>query len=148
MKNFSSSSALGKFSFLLLSISLLVGFYFDEIASGIGAKADFYNYWPYVLALKEKIYVPPSEYGTLHLPLHYMILAKLNFLISDKYFLRLFFCIISIFVPFLFYLNLKVKFNFVNKNKLWFLSSLIFLFPSFNAWMTILLNKIFSILFS
>ena len=131
MKDFSNSFALGKFSFLFFSISLLVGFYFDEIASGTGAKADFYNYWPYVLALKETFYIPPSEYGTLHLPLHYMILAKLNFLIVDEYFLRLFFCIISIFVPLLFYLNLKIKFDTVNKNKLWFLASLIFLFPSF-----------------
>ena len=105
MKDFSNSSALGKFSFLFFSISLLVGFYFDEIASGTGAKADFYNYWPYVLALKETFYIPPSEYGTLHLPLQYKILPKIKFFISDKYILRLFFCIISIFVPLLFYLR-------------------------------------------
>ncbi len=46
MKNFTNSDNLGKFSFLLLSISLFAGFYFNETASGIGAKADFYNYWP------------------------------------------------------------------------------------------------------
>lgn len=131
MKDFINNSSIGKFSFLLLSLSLIIGFYFNEISSGTGAKADFYNYWPLVLALKENFYVPPSDYGTLHLPLHYMILARLNFIITDEYFLRLFFCLISISVPLLFYLNLKTKFEYENQDKLWLLASLIFLFPSF-----------------
>ena len=131
MKNFTNNGNLGKFSFLLLSISLFVGFYFNETASGIGAKADFYNYWPWVLDLKDNFYIPGTKYGTLHLPLHYMILSKLNLVFTDTYFLRLFFCFISIFVPFLFYLNLKIKFRSIEENKLWLLASLTFLFPSF-----------------
>tara|TARA_B100000029_G_scaffold432837_1_gene445284 strand:+ start:887 stop:2137 length:1251 start_codon:yes stop_codon:yes gene_type:complete len=131
MKDFTNKNTLGKFSFLLLSISLFVGFYFNETASGIGAKADFYNYWPYVLDLKDNFYSPGIKYGTMHLPLHFMILARLSSVFSDTYFLRLFFCFLSISVPYLFYLNLKTKFNTIDENKLWFLASLTFIFPSF-----------------
>jgi len=131
MKYFHNNSSLGKFCFLLLSVSLLVGFYFGETASGIGAKADFYNYWPYTLALKENFYVNGSKFGTLHLPVHHMLLAYLDLIINDRYFVRLLFCVFSICLPYLFYLNLKTKFVSVSKNNLLCFASLIFILPSF-----------------
>ena len=130
MKNLSNSLILGKFSFLILSLSLLIGFYFNEISSGTGARGDFYSTWKYVLALKDNLLVDPTQW-TVHVPLHYILLSKLHFLLNDRYLVRLFFCTISILVPFLFYLNLKVKFDTINKNILLLLASLIFLFPSF-----------------
>jgi len=132
MKNLVENYNLGKFFFLILSLSLLVGFYFNEDVSG-GSTVDFYNTWNYVLALKENFFIGWVEdaHWSLHFPLHYIILSKLNFIITDRYLLRLFFCIVSILVPFLFYLNLKVKFNYINKNILWLLASLIFILPTF-----------------
>ena len=132
MKNLVENYNLGRFFFLLLSLTLLVGFYFNEDVAG-GSTVDFYRTWDYVLALKENFFIGWVEnaHWSLHFPLHYIILSKLNFIITDKYFLRLFFCIVSISVPFLFYLNLKVKFNYINKNILWFLASLIFILPAF-----------------
>lgn len=129
-KNLDNNTTSGKFCFLILSLSLLVGFYFNEDASGGGASGDFYFTWNHVLALKENLFVDGSEWS-MHFPLHHIILSRLNFLINDRYLLRLFFCIVSILVPFLFYLNLKIKFDFINRNILWFLASLIFLFPAF-----------------
>ena len=129
-KNLDNNTTSGKFCFLILSLSLLVGFYFNEDASGGGAASDFYFTWNHVLALKENLFVDGSEWS-MHFPLHHIILSRLNFLINDRYLLRLFFCIVSILVPLLFYLNLKIKFDFINRNILWFLASLIFLFPAF-----------------
>ena len=120
----------GKIYFFLLAASLIVGFFFNEDASGGGSAADFYNTWGYNLALKENLFIDSSPW-TDHFPLHHIFLSRLHYLISDEYFIRLFFCIFSISVPFLFLLNLQVKFEMINKNILWFLASLIFILPSF-----------------
>jgi len=119
----------GRISFLLLAISLLIGFYFNEDASG-GGKGDFYNTWGYNLALQKDLLVDPTAW-TVHFPLHHIILSRLIYLIEDQYLLRLFLCTLSISVPLLFYLNLKIKFDKVDKNKLLFLASLIFIIPAF-----------------
>ena len=52
MKNLVENFNLGRFFFLILSLSLLIGFYFNEDVSG-GSTVDFYRTWDYVLALKE-----------------------------------------------------------------------------------------------
>ena len=129
MKFSNNTLSSGKLSFILLAISLLIGFYFNEDASG-GGKGDFFNTWGYNIALQENLLVDPTPW-TVHFPLHHIILSRLNFFITDQYYLRLFLCILSIVVPFLFYLNLKTKFNSINQNLLLFLASLIFLLPSF-----------------
>ena len=100
MKNLVENFNLGKFFFLIFSLSLLVGFYFNEDVSG-GSTVDFYRTWDYVLALKENYFIGWVEdaHWSLHFPLHYIILSKLNFIITDRYLLRLFFCFVSIFLP-------------------------------------------------
>ena len=113
MKNLVENFNLGKFFFLILSLSLLVGFYFNEDVSG-GSTADFYGTWGYVLALKENYFIGYVEGAqknwTMHFPLHYIILSKLNFIITDRYLLRLFFlhCINISSVPFLFKFKSKI----------------------------------------
>ena len=42
--------------FLILSISVLLGFYFNEDGSGGGAQNDFNETWPYILNLKNDIF--------------------------------------------------------------------------------------------
>ena len=119
----------GKITFIILSISLLIGFYFNEGSSG-GSQGDFFLTWGYNIALQENILINPTSW-TVHFPLHHIILSRLIYLIEDQNSLRLFLCIISISVPLLFYYNLKIKFNNIDKNILLFLASLIFILPSF-----------------
>ena len=123
----------GKITFFLLSITLIIGFFFNEDSAGSGGFiADFNNTWGYVEALKESFFVLPSKW-VVHTPLHFIILSKAYMLIENQYLIRLTFCIISILIPFLFYLCLKINFPDENKNNLLILASLTFLFPSFRA---------------
>tara|TARA_Y100000590_G_scaffold468825_1_gene653341 strand:- start:2681 stop:3931 length:1251 start_codon:yes stop_codon:yes gene_type:complete len=123
----------GKITFFLLSISLLVGFFFNEESAGSGGFiADFNNTWGYVEALRESFFVLPSNW-VLHTPLHFIILSKVYIFIENQYFLRLTFCVASAIIPFLFYLCLKINYPNINKNNLLILASLTFLFPSFRA---------------
>ena len=132
MKNFDYSSNLGIFTFSLLFSSLLLGFYLNEDLLSRGTYNDFHNTWGLVLALKEDLLVDYTQWAA-HTPLHYIIMSRLYILINDKYLLRLFFCFLSILVPLLFYLNLKIKFDFINRNTLLILASLIFIFPTFRS---------------
>ncbi len=119
--------------FFLFSISLFIGFYFNEDSSGSGGFiADFLNTWGYVEALKENILVRPSNW-TVHTPLHYILISKLNFLFEDKTLLRLVFCLMSISMPILFYNCLKIKFSLVSDKILLVFASSIFLLPSFRS---------------
>ncbi len=117
----------------MLSLSLFIGFYFGEDSSGSGGHiADFNNTWGYIEVLKNSFFVLPSKWA-LHTPLHYIILSKVYIFIENKYFIRIIFCIFSIFLPFLFYLCLRINYPNINKNNLLPLASLVFLFPSFRA---------------
>lgn len=123
----------GKITFFLLSITLIVGFFFNEDSSGSGGFiADFNNTWGYVEALREKLFVLPSKW-VVHTPLHFIILSKIYMLIENQYFIRLLFCIFSILLPFLFYVCLKINYPNEDKNNLLILASLTFLFPSFRS---------------
>ena len=119
--------------FFLFSISLLIGFYFNEDSSGSGGFiADFSNTWGYVEALKENILIRPSNW-TVHTPLHYILISKLSILFENKTFLRLAFCLISIFMPILFYECLKIKYPNVSNKLLLIFASSILLLPSFRS---------------
>jgi len=119
--------------FFLLSITLIIGFFFNEDSAGSGGFiADFNNTWGYVEVLKESFFVLPSKW-VMHTPLHFIILSKAYMLIENQYLIRLTFCIISILLPFLFYLCLKINYPNENKNNLLTLASLTFLLPSFRA---------------
>ena len=122
-----------KIIFFVLSITLIIGFFFNEDSSGSGGFiADFNNTWDYVEALKKSFFVLPSQW-VVHTPLHFIIISKVYILIENKYFIRLIFCIISILIPFLFYLCLKINYPDQDKNNLLILASLTFLFPSFRS---------------
>ena len=123
---------LGLFIFFSLSISLFVGLFLNEDASGIGTSNDFKNTLPYVEALKDRLIIDGSEWTRL-LPLHFIFISFL-FNLSDNVFLvRLIFCSISILVPYFFYLNLKLRFTSISDGKLLILSSTILLLPFFRS---------------
>ncbi len=126
-------SLLNKFLYLLLSLSLFIGFYFGEDSSGSGGHiVDFNNTWQLVLNFQKSLFIDFTEW-TIHFPLHYIILSKIQILVNDKYLLRLLFCLISLIIPYLFYVCLKNKFDKENKNILFLFSLIIFLLPSFRS---------------
>ena len=103
-------SLLNKCLFFLLSLTLFVGFYFGEDSAGSGGFVrDFNHTWGYIEVLKKSFFALPSQWA-LHTPLHYIILSKIYIFIENKYFIRLIFCTFSIFLPFLFYLCLKINY--------------------------------------
>ena len=122
-----------KIFFLLLYLTLFIGFYFNEDSSGSGGFiADFNNTWGYVIALQNKIFLLPSQW-VQHTPLHFLIISKFYPFLESKYFLRLFYCSLSFLIPLFFYKTLKIKFHEINKNFLFIFSSSIFLFPAFRS---------------
>ena len=109
----------GKFLFIILALSLLLGFYLQEDASTGGATADFYLFiWKFTLALQENFFYTYNNWEEAHLPLHSIILASINFFANDEYLVRFIYCLISIIAPFIFYLSLKEKFSSINENLL------------------------------
>ena len=92
-------SLLNKSLYLLLSLSLFIGFYFGEDSSGSGGHiADFNNTWQLVLNFQKNLFIDFTEWIIIF-PLHYVILSKIQILVNDKYLLRLLFCLISLIIP-------------------------------------------------
>ena len=116
--------------YLLGILTLLISFYFDIDGSNKPLSGDFRDTWPYVIKLKEAFMFDPSPW-TLHFPLHYFFLSKLNFIFTNQDDVRLVFCIISFLTPYFFYLCLKTKYHSENFNNLFILSSIIFFTPSY-----------------
>jgi len=78
----------------------------------------------------------PFNFSTdldIKFPLHYYIASLIYLILGDKELLRITYCTIALFVPFLFFICLKKKFGYINKNKLFLFSLIIFLFPSFRS---------------
>ena len=77
------------YSILLFSLlTLFVGFYFNEDSSGSGGFInDFNDTWGYIEALKDDLFVSPAGW-TVHTPLHYILVSKLNVIVDSQFFLR------------------------------------------------------------
>ena len=117
-------------TFLVFASSLFIGFYLNETISGSGSKSDFYYTWNYVLQLQENILSDPYEW-TVHTPLHYIILSKLNLIFNNQELVRFLTCTSAMLVPYLFYINLKLRFPKIEKKTLFIFSLSIYLYPSF-----------------
>ena len=132
MENLKNIHWSGKLIFLILALTLLVGFYLQEDVSTGGATHDFYHFvWKFTLALGENFFHTYNNWEEAHLPLHTIILSGFNFFINDETQVRFLYCIISIIVPILFYLNLRIKFYDINKNLLLIFASILFILPAF-----------------
>jgi hypothetical protein len=62
--------------FVLAFFSLLIGFLLNEDVSGGGTSGDFYHTLSYVVELKKNIFAVSKV--TVHLPLHYIILSRID----------------------------------------------------------------------
>ena len=116
--------------YLIGFLTLLISFYLDIDGSYKPLSGDFRETWPYVILLKNSFMIDPYPY-TMHFPLHYYILSKLNFLFNNPDDVRLIFCIFSFITPYLFFLCLKNKYQAKNLNTLFILSSIILFTPSY-----------------
>jgi len=126
-------SLFNKFLYFLLSLSLFIGFYYGEDSSGSGGHiADFYNTWELVLKFREDLFVDFTNWIGIF-PLHYQILSIIQSFAKDQYLLRFLYCLISLIVPYLFYICLKNKFEREDKNLLYVFSLIVFLLPSFRS---------------
>ena len=147
-------SLFNKILYLLLSLSLFIGFYYGEDSSGSGGHiADFYNTWELVLKFRENLFTDFTKWIIIF-PLHYQILSVIQIFAKDEYVLRFLYCLISLSVPYLFYICLKNKFEKEDKNLLYFFSLIMFLLPSFrsgaiwaNSQITALIFFLLSLLF-
>tara|TARA_B100000575_G_C23136416_1_gene660297 strand:- start:2600 stop:3862 length:1263 start_codon:yes stop_codon:yes gene_type:complete len=117
--------------FILLSISLFIGFYFNEDGSGGGSKTDFLLTWPYIVNLKNDFFNYLRGWSNIHLPLHYIIISFFFKFLDSIDIIRLFFCLISLSLPILFYKCLRIKFEYIDKNYLLIFASSILLLPTF-----------------
>ena len=122
----------GNLLFSLLSLSLFLGLFLNEDASGIGTSNDFKNTWEYVELLSNGYFIDSSQWTRL-LPFHYIFLSILNEITDSIFSVRFLFCLLSLSIPILFYLNLKIKYPTIIKGKLIILSSIIIMLPFFRS---------------
>ena len=118
------------FIYFLCCLSLLLSFYFNEDGSYLPFSMDFKDTWPYVLKLKESFLSDPYPY-TVHYPLHYYLLSRLDLIFNDPLIVRLFVCLISMVVPYIFFVALKEKYKNKNINILFIICLSIFFIPAF-----------------
>ena len=124
--------SIGIILYFLFSLSLLFGLFLNEDASGTGVSNDFKNTWDYIVLLKDNYLIDSSEWTRL-LPLHYIFLSILYQIFENEFLVRLFFCFLSILIPFLFYKNLRIKFKEICKGKLLIISSILLILPYFRS---------------
>ena len=117
--------------FLILSISVFLGFYFNEDGSGGGAQNDFNETWPYILNLKNDIFYHYLNWENIHLPLHYILISFLYRIIENVEIIRFIFCLASLSLPLIFYKCLIRKFDNLDKNNLFIFACSILLLPTF-----------------
>ena len=116
--------------YFVCCITLLISFYFNEDGSNTPLSGDFRDTWPYILNLKENILSDPTGY-TVHYPLHYILISKLNFIITDPTGVRFFVMIIAMLIPYIFFVSLNKKFNDKSKNALFLICLSIFFIPAY-----------------
>ena len=117
--------------FLILSISIFLGFYFNEDGSGGGAQNDFNETWPYILNLKNDLFYHYSNWENIHLPLHYILISFLYRIIENVEIIRFIFCLASLSLPIIFYKCLIRKFDNLDRNNLFIFACSILLLPTF-----------------
>ena len=116
-----------------LSSTLLIGYFLGEDSSGSGGfPIDFNSTWPILKLIENGEYFNFEKY-TIHFPLHYYFLYLFNLFFESQNTVRLVFTIISLMVPYLFFLILREKFLNININKLFLFSQVLFLMPSFRS---------------
>lgn len=136
--------------FLILSLTLFLGFYLKDNSSG-GSKIDFYYLLPFVFEFsknfKNGIDFFLSDSGSLiHSPLFYIIIGNLYYLINNLIIIKLTYILISCYLPYVFYLILKENYE-TDSRYIFFFSLVIFFSPYFRSSAIWLLGDNLSLIF-
>ncbi len=121
--------------FLILYTTLIISFFLGENSTG-GALGDYINQKRASQAFASdflKTFYEYDAYGTRHSPILIIFLSFFEKIKVPDIFIRLIHLHLCLFLPFIFYKCLTVKFNEIDKKILFFLSSLIFLSPTFRS---------------
>ena len=121
--------------FFFLYISLIISFFLGENSTG-GAIGDYINQKKASQAFASefiKTFYEYDTFGTRHSPILIILLSFFEKIELPDIFIRLIHLHLVLFLPFIFYKCLTVKFNEIDKKILFFLSSLIFLSPTFRS---------------
>ena len=123
----------------LILLTLTISFFLMFDISNGGASRDLYYHWRYIVALNQDLGIL-LEYNhtqnhafSQHYPLHHLIISRFDFLITkQENYLNLYF-IFSILLPVLFYYCLEKRFPEIESKKKIFISSIIYLLPSYQS---------------
>lgn len=101
-----------------------------------GAVSDLQTHWQYIQVLKENFnnlfsYEMGNDIKLINFPLHHIIVSQIFFLNDNIQNYLFFYLCFSLFIPYLFYLNLFEIFNDIDKKILVLISSLIYILPAF-----------------
>ena len=121
--------------FFFLYITLIISFFLGENSTG-GAIGDYLNQKKASQAFASdflKTFYEYDAYGTRHSPILIIFLSLFEKIKLPDIFIRLIHLHLCLFLPFIFYKCLTVKFSEIDKKILFFLSSLIFLSPTFRS---------------
>ena len=121
--------------FFFLYITLIISFFLGEDSTG-GAFRDYHNHTFASEAFASdffKTFYEYDSYRTRHSPILIIFLSLFEKIELPDIFIRLIHLHICLILPFLFYKCLTVKFHEIDKKILFFLSSLIFLSPTFRS---------------
>ena len=121
--------------FLILYTSLIISFFLGENSTG-GAIGDYINQKRASQAFASeffKTFFEYDTYGTRHSPILIIFLSLFEKIKLPDIFIRLIHLHLALFLPFIFYKCLSVKFKEIDKKILFFLSCLIFLSPTFRS---------------
>ena len=121
--------------FLILYTSLIISFFLGENSTG-GAIGDYINQKRASQAFASeflKTFLEYDTYGTRHSPILIIFLSLFEKIKLPDVFIRLIHLHLALFLPFIFYKCLSVKFKEIDKKILFFLSCLIFLSPTFRS---------------
>ena len=122
-------SKTNKFLYAILSVSLMIGLYYGEDSSGSGGSInDFISTWPLI--------ENPFNFDCgceMKFPLHYFIASSIYHIAGSELFLRIIFCLVALFVPYLFYRCLRIKYPTLNKNNLFLFSLILLILPTFRS---------------
>ena len=132
------------------SFSLLLGLVLNENSSG-GAKIDFEYLFPYIEGFSVNLsdglnfYIRDSA-SIIHSPVFYVVISSIYKFINNVVVIKIIYIFLCSFLPFIFFLILKDKFN-LEKNILFFFSLIIFISPYFRSSAIWLLGDNLSLIF-
>ena len=138
------------FLYLVFSLSLFIGFLFDENSSG-GAKLDYEYLFPFIENFKHDflsaIDLFAKDSGALiHSPVFYILIGKAHNFFFYLNHLKIFYIIISCGLPYIFYLVLKERYQ-NNHDFCFYFSLIIFISPYFRSSAIWLLGDNLSLIF-